>query len=191
MLVDFCLRLAVGMTGCLLLLSPAATARPAPGRKPLAHPSFFRTHFLIVGALACLALLFAGANADWRLLTALAAAMLLAFLGSASWSLERSPGGVTLIVLTMILLLIGLVVREADGATEGRAWMRALVGALSSSALLGTAISAMLMGHSYLIAPTMSLTPLLRLLLAFFAALLLRGILAGIGLWFWAGEHSL
>ena len=52
MAVDFCLRLALGMMACLLLLSPAASARPAPSQRPLAPPSFFRTHFLVVLALA-------------------------------------------------------------------------------------------------------------------------------------------
>src|SRR5271154_6672403 len=100
--VDFCLRLAVGMTACLLLLSPVATARPAPGQKPLAPPSFFRTQFLVVLALACGAFLLSYDSGAWPLLTMLGSAMLLAFLGSVSWSLERSPGGLTLIALTTI-----------------------------------------------------------------------------------------
>jgi hypothetical protein len=49
----------------------------------------------------------------------------------------------------------------------------------------------MLMGHSYLIAPAMSLVPLLRLLTALFIALLAGMVLAGIGLWSWTSEHSL
>jgi hypothetical protein len=57
--------------------------------------------------------------------------------------------------------------------------------------LLGTATTAMLMGHSYLIAPNMTLAPLLRLLMAFFAALLLRGVIAAIDLSSWADGHSL
>jgi hypothetical protein len=48
----------------------------------------------------------------------------------------------------------------------------------------------MLLGHSYLIAPAMSLTPLLRSLQALFIATALRGVLAGIGLWSWTSEHS-
>src|SRR5438132_1583564 len=44
----------------------------------------------------------------------------------------------------------------------------ALLGDLTSAALLGTAVTAMLLGHSYLIAPGMSLTPLMRLLTALF-----------------------
>src|SRR4051794_28882445 len=48
-----------------------------------------------------------------------------------------------------------------------------LADAFSSAALLGGATTAMLMGHSYLIAPAMSLRPLLRLLIALVAAIML------------------
>ena len=74
MLADFCVRLALGMTACLLLLSPAATARPGPGQKPLAHPNFFRTQCLTVLALAVGSLLWLWASAELPLLACLAAA---------------------------------------------------------------------------------------------------------------------
>src|SRR5438105_1558492 len=180
MLADFCLRLAAGMMACLLLLSPARTARPAPGQKPLAHPNFFRTHFLTVLALATGALLLLRDSAGWELLTLLGATTVLAFLGSAVWSLERSPGGVTLIVLTTAVLAAALVV-ESDTA---------LAGSLSSALLLGAALSAMLMGHSYLIAPAMSLEPLYRLLAAVGATLLARGTLACLGLYWWTARSA-
>ena len=51
-------------------------------------------------------------------------------------------------------------------------------------------MSAMLMGHLYLIAPTMSLSPLFRLLGATAVALLWRMIADGFALWFWTGTHS-
>src|SRR3954452_9315567 len=99
MLADFCLRLALGMTAVLLLLSPASTARPAVGRKPLANANFFRTQFLVVLAFALAALLWLWSSASWPVLACLFAAATLALLASVTWSLERSPGGVTLLVL--------------------------------------------------------------------------------------------
>jgi hypothetical protein len=189
MLAAFCLRLAVGMSGCLLLLSPGASARPAPGQKPLAPPSFFRTHFLIILALACLSLCFSW-PASWPLAALLGAAMLFACLGSVTWSLERSPGAVTLIVLTTIALLAALALHEEATVPEGGSTAAVLAGALSSSALLGSAISAMLMGHSYLIAPGMSLTPLYRLLGALAAALAGRMLIDGGALAVWTSSHS-
>ena len=55
--------------------------------------------------------------------------------------------------------LVTAVALSSPGATEAASAGWLLVNALSSAALLGAATTAMLMGHSYLIAPTMSLTP--------------------------------
>ena len=60
----------------------------------------------------------------------------------------------------------------------------------ASGAVLGSATSAMLMGHSYLVAPAMSLTPLYRLLAALGASLLVRIVLASLGLFWWTGQPS-
>ena len=51
------------------------------------------------------------------------------------------------------------------------------------AAVLGTATTAMLMGHSYLIAPAMSLTPLLRLVASLFVSLLARALAGGLAFW--------
>ncbi len=99
-------------------------------------------------------------------------------------------GGVTLIVLTTALLVAGLVLHES-AHLESRNLAATLAGSLSSAALLGTATSAMLMGHSYLIAPAMSLTPLYRLLAALAAALGLRMLADGWAVGVWLTEHSL
>lgn len=183
MLADFCVRLGLGMTACLLLLSPARSARPAPGQGPLAHPNFFRTQSLTVLALAVGSLLWLAPSASFELLACLGGAAALAFAGSVTWSLERSPGAGSLIVLTTALLGVAVGLREQG--TEH------LLGALGSAALLGAAISAMLMGHSYLIAPSMSLTPLFRLLAALFAALAARAAIDGWALLRWTDGHSL
>src|SRR5262245_45218377 len=140
MLADFCLRLAAGMTACLLLLSPATTARPAPGRKPLANPAYFRTHFLTALALLCGSLLWLFSGGDVVLLALLSVAMTLAFAGSVVWSLERSPFGVTLIVLTTAVLTAAVIVREVN-APAPPATAERLAGGLSSAALLGAALS--------------------------------------------------
>ena len=80
---------------------------------------------------------------------------------------------------------------EEESSSRAESAGLVLAGELSSAALLGTATTAMLMGHSYLIAPSMSLTPLLRLLAALFASILVRAALSGMGLWFWTVQHSL
>jgi hypothetical protein len=178
------------MLACLLLLSPVRSARPAPGQRPPAPPSFFRTHFLVALALACAALLLLRDSAGWEVLALLGAAMGLAFLGSVSWSLVRSPGGMTLVVLTTLTLLTALVLRERSSESPAPLAGR-LAGSLSSALLLGAALSAMLMGHSYLIAPAMSLEPLYRLLVALAVALVVRLGVEAFALAGWARWHDL
>ena len=67
MLAVFCLRLACGMTACLLLLPPA-----------LVNPRFYRTHFLTALGLACVALLSVRDSAGWPLLGLLAGGAVVA-----------------------------------------------------------------------------------------------------------------
>jgi hypothetical protein len=175
----FCLRLAAGLTASLLLLSPAQV-----------NPRFFRTHFLVALGLTAAALAFCWSGAGPALAAALVAGLLLAFAGSVVWSLERAPAGRLLMALTAADLLAALTLLEVAGAAPGDLpWV--LAGTYTSAALLGTATTAMLIGHSYLVAPAMSMTPLLRLLAALFVATLARLAVSAVGLWSWTGGHSL
>jgi hypothetical protein len=171
LLVTFCLRLACGLLASLLLI-PASV-----------HPRFFRTQFLIA-----LALTTGTAAVLWResgvwLWLSLGGAIAFAFLGSLAWSLDGAPGGRTLIVLDLIAVAAALGVTAAgDRDAAGPAWLQ-IGDQVTSAALLGTATTAMLVGHSYLLAPTMAVTPLLRMLGALFATLLLRMVMAGVWSW--------
>jgi hypothetical protein len=182
MLALFCLRLATGLCASLLILSPSQI-----------NPRFYRTHFLtILGfALAAAILLF---DKGIPLLTLLLAmGMASAFLGSIVWSLHGAPGGrlavaATLICLVAAFLVLDLGAGHNGGAVQGPTLH--LANNLASAWLLGTATTAMLMGHSYLIAPAMSLTPLLRLLAALATAVFFQAALAGWSLWSWTHEQS-
>jgi hypothetical protein len=187
MLSTFCLRLACGLAASLLLLP-----------LPQINQRFFRAHFLTILGLVALAAMVYGSAAgpgSWLLL---GAALACAFVGSVLWSLHGAPGGKAIIALTAICLVATLAVvplRPANIAegkeTADAPYPMLLADDLTSAALLGSATTAMLMGHSYLITPTMSLTPLRRLLAALLASLTLRMLLAGLGLWSWTGGHSL
>lgn len=166
----FCLRLACGLLAALLLLSPAQV-----------NPRFFRTHFLTVLGLAVGAAVLLRDAADGWLWVTLGGAIGVAILGSMVWLLEGAPGGRVLIVLALLMLAAALVLADHATATP-TVWP--YLDHLASAALLGAATTAMLMGHSYLIAPAMSLTPLLRLLAALSLATVGRMLLAGAGLWF-------
>jgi hypothetical protein len=183
MLATFCLRLACGLAAALLLLSP----RQVQAR-------FYRTQFLTILGLCAAALILSmpgnwlSPPLDWLLV---GAGLLLAFLGSIAWSLQDAPGGRVFIGLLVGILSVVVIVNSAMAVgTEPAAW-KALAG-LTAAGVLGAAMTAMLMGHSYLIAPGMAIDPLLRLLQALFVALLLRMTVAGLGLWFWTtGPHDL
>jgi hypothetical protein len=169
LLVTFCLRLACGLLGCLLLIPSTVSYR------------FFRAHLLTALALLTGAAVFLREDADLWLGLALAAGILLAFAGSVAWSVEGHPGGRLLIALDLLAAAAVLGLMERAGT--GPVWLRATED-VTSAALLGTATTAMLVGHSYLISPTLSLTPLLRLLAALFVAVCVRMVVAGVvGLW--------
>jgi hypothetical protein len=172
MLAIFCLRLACGLVGALLLLAPAQV-----------NPRFFRTHFLTALGVTAVATVFLREVADSALWVALGSVLLLTFLGSVVWHVDGAPGGRVLIGLSLPFLAAALIL--AGDQTRGKVDPWLVADDLTSAALLGTATTAMLMGHSYLIAPAMSLTPLIRLLAALAASILLRIALAIGGLWLW------
>ena len=184
----FCLRLACGLIAALVLFSPS-----------LVNPRFYRVHFLTALGLTAVAAFFGREQVGGWLWGALAV-LVLAFVGSLAWSVEGAPGGKVLIGLTSLALATTLVLASQafypNGtialdlpSTTNLAGM--IVDDLSAAAVLGTAMTAMLMGHSYLIAPSMSLVPLRRLLAGLFGALLVRSALAASGLVSWTEGHSL
>jgi hypothetical protein len=178
MLAVFCLRLAVGMLACLLLLAPAHV-----------HHRFYRVHFLVALGLAALALVAVWATASGWLLAALFLSLFLSFAGSFSWSLDSAPGGRTLIVLTTAALAGALTLWEA--ATTTRPLAETLLGDATAAGLLGASMTAMLLGHNYLVAPGMSIRPLMIVLAALAIAAVLRLAVEGAALAGWTGRHSL
>ena len=179
MLAVFCLRLACGLTGALLLC-PAG----------LVNPRFFRAQYRIaLGLNGVAAISLWEGSAPWfKLLLAVAIGAL--FTGALTWSLDKAPGHRFVLAAAFLCLLAVL------GGANRMLWPQtpvwpALATEYASAAFLGTATTAMLMGHSYLNAPTMSIRPLQNLLSAFFATLIVRAIVAGIGLVWWTRSHAL
>lgn len=167
MAATFCLRLACGLVAALPLL-PASQV----------PPRFFRVQFLVALGLLAVALFFLRETATVPFWIACTAAAICCGAGSVVWHLDKAPGGTLLNWLTPPTLLACLVLPD-DGV-----WWR-IGDDLASMAVLGSATTAMLMGHSYLIAPTMSMNPLLRLLGALAVSLVMRIGLACVALWIW------
>src|SRR6266568_3452544 len=154
MLAVFCLRLALGILFALFFLSPSKM-----------HPRFFRTHFVTVLGLCVVATVMApdGTTQIW-LLPCLA----LAFIGAVSWILDHPPAGWAILVLLIAAIIGNLAfwvpldeIRIESSAAIAQAFPDpphttsfGLVAArmasdLASSAFLGFAVTAMLVGHSY------------------------------------------
>lgn len=190
MLATFCLRLACGMAAALLLL-PANVV----------NPRFYRVQFLTVLALTALAAVLIR-DVGIVVWVTLGLSAVVAFAASVVWSLDEAPGGKFLIggsvlATTAALLVASLTVPppappnlDLTRPVEPTSTPLRLADELASAAVLGSATTAMLMGHSYLIAPSMSLTPLLRLVATLIIATLLRMGLAGVGLWSWTAGYS-
>jgi hypothetical protein len=172
----FCLRLACGLIVALPLL-PAA----------LVPPRFYRVQFLVALALLAVAAFFLRDAAGIPFWIACAAGTACCVAGSIVWHLDKAPGGRLMIWLTPPALLACLVLGGLNAHPEEAAWWR-IADDLASAAVLGSATTAMLMGHSYLIAPTMSIGPLLRLLGALGASLAVRIGLACVALWLWTAR---
>jgi hypothetical protein len=173
MTATFCLRLACGVIFVLPIL-PAA----------IVPPRFFRVQFLVALGLLAVAAVFLRDTAGAAFWIVWAASVLCCAAGSIVWHLDRAPGGTRLIWLTppalvACLLLGGRITHPADAP----GWY--IADDLASMAVLGAATTAMLMGHSYLISPAMSIAPLTRLLMALGAALAVRIGLACAALWLW------
>ena len=179
MIAIFCLRLAAGLMAAPLILSPAQV-----------NPRFFRAQNWIALGLTIGVAIFAREFAPPMLWLTLGISMALAFIGSVIWALEGAPGGRWVLALLAVNLAATLVLAEWSQNNVGPL-SRRLAADAASAILLGSALTAMLLGHFYLIAPGMSLTPLLRVLAVLVAAIFLRMAIAGLGLWSWSTENSL
>ena len=179
----FALRLALGMTACLLLLP-----------RGVVNPRYYRIQFLIVLALTGAAgVLIHGWNPFLEMFWGFyGVAMGLAVIGSLVWSLEiKSVGevGKVLAAATIITLAGALGCLDASDPAAAVSPLHTALADVTSAAVLGTALSAMLMGHSYLVAPTMSLRPFLILIAALAIAVAARMTVDGV--WLWTARRSL
>lgn len=195
-----CLRLALGMIASLLVLNHT----PIP-------PRFFRVQFLAAMGMMAVPTFFQlffpiqcvrdgswsvsmSVNRiwdEWMLIFLLTSAG-FCFLGCILWHLDDAPGGNVCIRMASLGLVLtvffAVPVMGTDRFDWCLDWWR-LGDNYASAGLLGTTTSAMLLGHSYLISPAMTIVPLRRMLAAGTVALALRVTLACWGLYWWTGEH--
>lgn len=176
MIPQFALRLIVGLslTWCLL-----------PRR--LITSGFFRIQLLVTLGLSVLVFLTAG---QWEeletqgltiLQVGMVAAALGSFVGSVLWTLERRRGGAIVCYLVAGLSALTLAWLQVAAAGERVPGWLAVLDGLSGAWVLGGLTGAMLLGHWYLTATGMSLTPLQHGVRLAQAAVALRLIVAVAG----------
>src|SRR5262245_18340657 len=201
MLAVFCLRLAIGMLAALLLLDPNKM-----------HPRFFRTHLLTVLGLSAVALITAwSTSTEEQLLergldtymagrrAGLVMGVVLALIGAIVWNFERTLAGWISIVACALALAAAIAVtvgqeelRQLTSLGDARAPFAArILNDLTAAAILGSSMTSMLVGHSYLISPGLSIKPLIRQIYSLGIALACRLIVAGLALWFWSADHDI
>jgi hypothetical protein len=175
MLSDFAVRLACGLA-VLLLLTPW---RQVP-------PPFFRTHCLVILGLLVLAGLDAArVGVRGPVLGAVVVSAVLGYLAAVSWGLGLVRVGPPLTVL--IAAHCGGVLVAISRSDAARLWALNGAGRLASAFLMGSTLTAMLLGHHYLTAPAMSIDPLKRIVRCMGWGLGVRGLLAAVGLWWFHG----
>jgi hypothetical protein len=169
----FCLRLAAGLALALLAL---------PGSS--INPRFHRIQFVIVLGLAAAAATLAWHNAGDLYFLGVGLAAGACLIGSFLWTVRLSlaaGGSVVAVVVGLLLALASLHGLEGNspGSPTGLALLLPTLDDLTAAAVLGLSTTAMLVGHWYLIAPTMSIDPLKRLILWLALALAVRMLMAG------------
>jgi hypothetical protein len=166
MLSDFAIRLAGGLAAMLAI---------APWREvPI---GFFRTHCQVILGLGVLATLAATRPPFEPVVFGLVLTLaILSFGATLAWGLGLPRLGVPAawaIAATATVVL--------SPTAQGGSWDRWALNAasrLASASLLGSTLTAMLLGHYYLTAPAMSIEPLKRFVRWMAASLVVRTILA-------------
>ena len=170
MLADFAVRLAGGLA-VLLLLTPWRVV-------PM---TFFRTHCQVILGLLVLAVLDLSRCSGGPTLAVVVALAALGYVASIAWGLGLSRVGVP--ITALIALGCGATLVAASRSPDGQVWAFHASGRLDSAFLMGSTLTAMLLGHHYLTAPAMSIAPLRRFVRCMAWALGARALLAALGWW--------
>jgi hypothetical protein len=167
LLAQFLLRLTFGLALGMAITSPKQVTS-----------GYFRNHLYVTLGLATLAALILAKTSTAAMSLAIAAAV-LSFIGAACWLYEASRAGrITLALVAACGLASALIANSAttSDTTSNSLW--SALNVISSGLVLGLVIAAMLLGHWYLNAPGMSLTPLRRLLAAAAIAVCFQALLS-------------
>jgi hypothetical protein len=148
MLTDFSIRLALGLSALLLTISPRIV--------PVA---FFRTHCLVILGLLVLGALSASTPDSLTWSTGFFGFLAFAaYIASVAWGIGLPRFAYPLTLLISIGTAAWLIDQSAESTRS--LWAVNALTRIGSSFLMGSTVSAMLLGHYYLTAPAMSIAPL-------------------------------
>jgi hypothetical protein len=148
MVADFGVRLAFGLAVALVLTS----LRTVPLR-------FFRIQaLLILGVLVLAGMGQARASGMTPAAAIVVAAAIASYLATIAWGLGIPRPAQALSILTAVAALAWLC--DASRSDDPAVWAFKTVSRIASGFLMGSALSSMLLGHYYLIAPAMTTEPL-------------------------------
>ena len=171
MLADFAIRLSLGMILSLILTS----WHEVPTR-------FFRIqNQIILGTMVLAALDEARSGGSSSALWLAIAGAVLAYVATICWGLGLPRFGIVAGVLGIMVTAAWSV--DASRSASAGLWAINSLSRIASGILLGATLTAMLLGHYYLIAPAMSTEPLKRSVNLVAVGLALRCFLCGLGLW--------
>ncbi len=170
LLADFSVRLSFGLILTLILTS----WREVPIR-------FFRIqNQVILGTLVLAALDQSRSSGPSLALGLIVAGVILSYLATVSWGLGLPQVGVAAGLLAA--MATGAWMVDASQSPHPALWALNVSSRISSGGLMGATLTAMLLGHYYLIAPSMTTEPLKRALSTIVVGLIARCLLAGIAL---------
>jgi len=172
MLADFAVRLAFGLALSLLMTS----WRAVPLR-------FFQIQNHVMLGLLVLAALDQARTGDagprfWLVV----AGAVLAYVATVGWGLGLPKIGVAADAVAALVTSGWMI--AASRSDQAGLWMLNALSRIASGFVMGATLSAMLLGHHYLTAPSMTIAPLKRVVALIAGGLGARCLLAGIGLFF-------
>lgn len=171
MLADFAVRLSFGLAVLLLMASWRSVPLP-----------FFRTQCQVILGLLVLAALDASRShglgpAVWVSIAGAA----LAYLATIGWGLGLPR--VAVLVTWSIALTTTVWLTLASRSVSPVVWAFNAASRTASGFLMGATLAAMLLGHHYLTAPAMSIEPLKRFVRCMGWGLVVRALIAIIGIY--------
>lgn len=182
MIAQFALRLVCGMAGAWCWMPRGEVTC-----------GFFRIQMLVAMAVSVVAAMALGMGSGTETSTtvmgrgaAVALPVLMAvvsYIGSIFWTLARRPSGglaAAAVLVLSALAVMGLLPRGTF--SEAGPAVQFIGSELAAALLLGSAMTAMLLGHWYLTAPMMKLRPLVVLNRGLLAAIVVRMAFAAAGL---------